>query len=167
MSASRMCSALIAATCVAAACISAAATAEAAGPDWNGRYQIVTYASDKLGSSAAAGQPEPDFSAQYFLATDCTNGRCVATVVDGPSPSNPTIPQPIRYTWDGARWVYIYDWQWECFRGDDLPREFAAARSRVFYAPSPDGSLYGTWHTDIFEGMCRGNVTMPVAAYPA
>ena len=33
--------------------------------------------------------------------------------------------------------------------------------------PQPDGSLRGTWHTDISEGPCRGTVLMPVAAFPA
>ena len=92
MSARRMWSALIAATSATAACISVAATAEAAGAEWNGPYQIVTFASDKMGSSVAAAQPEPDFSASYVLATDCSSGLCVATVVDGPAPSNPTMP---------------------------------------------------------------------------
>jgi opacity protein-like surface antigen len=162
-----MWSALLVATSITAACISAAATAEAANAEWNGRFQIVTFASDKMGSSVAAAQSEPDFSAQYVLATDCSSGLCVATVVEGPAPSNPTIPQPVRYTWDGSRWQYAYNWQWECFRGAGVPSEYAPARSRVFYAPDIDGSLYGTWHTDILAGACRGNVVMPVAAYPA
>ena len=166
MSARRMWSALIGATSATAACISVATIAEAAGPEWNGRYQIVTFASDKMGSSVAAAQPEPDFSASYVLATDCSSGLCVSTVVDGPAPSNPTIPQPVRYTWDGSRWQYAYNWQWECFRGHGVSSEYSPARSRVFYAPDIDGSLYGTWHTDILAGPCRGNVVMPVAAYP-
>jgi opacity protein-like surface antigen len=154
----------VAFTCI--ACVSAAGTAEAAVAQWNGRYQIVTFASDKMGSSVAAAQPEPDFGAQYVLATDCSSGLCVATVVDGPAPSNPTIPQPVRYTWDGSRWQYSYNWLWECFRGAGVPTEYAPARSQVFYAPDIDGSLFGTWRTDILAGTCRGNVVMPVAAYP-
>ncbi|EKF24365.1 hypothetical protein C731_1570 [Mycolicibacterium hassiacum DSM 44199] len=126
----------------------------------------MTYASDKMGTSLAARQAEPDFSATYTLVTDCSSGLCIATVVDGPAPSNPTIPQPIRYTWDGARWQYSYNWQWDCFLGDGAPRVYAPARSRVFYAPDDTGSLFGTWHTEILSGPCRGTVTMPVAAYP-
>ncbi len=141
-------------------------TALAADAEWSGRYQIVTFASNKIGTSVAASQSEPDFGAQYVLSTDCSSGLCVATVVEGPAPSNPSIPQPIRYTWDGTRWQYSYNWQWECFRGDGLPKEYAPARSRVFYAPDIDGSLFGTWRTDILSGPCRGYVTMPVAAYP-
>ncbi|MGV0717477.1 hypothetical protein ABQE93_18945 [Mycolicibacterium sp. XJ662] len=140
--------------------------ASAADAQWNGRYQIITFASDKIGTSVAASQAEPDFSAEYVLSTDCSSGLCVATVVDGPAPSNPTIPQPVRYTWDGSRWHYSYNWQWECFRGDGLPRQYAPAQSRVFYAPDIDGSLFGTWRTNILSGACRGTVTMPVAARP-
>jgi opacity protein-like surface antigen len=167
MFASRMWSASLAATSVTAACISIAATAEAAGPQWNGRYTLVTYASQKNGSSMAKLQPESDFSAQYTLATDCSSGLCVATVVDGPAPSNPTIPQPTRYSWDGSRWVFAYNWQWQCFRGDGVPAEWAPARSQVAYTPAQGGSLSGTWRTDILSGTCRGFVVMPVAAYPA
>ena len=35
------------------------------------------------------------------------------------------------------------------------------------FCEAPDGSLRGTWHTDIAEGACRGSVVMPVAAIPA
>ncbi|KUH76710.1 hypothetical protein AU184_13160 [Mycolicibacterium novocastrense] len=166
MSARALSSALLGLTCAAAGSLSILPTAGAANPAWNGRYEIVTYASDKMGTSIAAAQSEPDFSAQYVLATDCSAGLCVATVVSGPAPSNPTIPQPVRYTWDGARWQYAYNWQWECFRGDGVPSEYAPARSRVFYAPDIDGQLFGTWQTEIMGGACRGTVVMPVAARP-
>jgi hypothetical protein len=149
---------------VIAAC--GAAGAQAALPDWSGRYSVVTYASSKLGTSVAARQPESDFSAQYTFSTVC-GSTCVATATDGPAASNPTIPQPSRYTWDGRRWVFSYTWQWECFRGDDVPREYATARSLVFYAPNPDGTMAGTWRTEILQGLCQGTVVMPVAAFPA
>ncbi len=133
---------------------------------WNGRYLVTTYASEKTGTSIAARQPEQDFSADYVFVTDCSAGKCVATVVSGPAPSNPTIPQPQRYTWDGTQWVFIYTWQWECYRGDGLPRQFAPARSRVLYVPVGDGSLQGAWETDIVGGSCAGRVIMPVSARP-
>ena len=142
-------------------------TSQAAGQQWNGRYTMVSYASQKAGTSVAAHQPEPDFSGDYVLATDCSSGRCVASVVSGPRSSNPTAPQTLRYTWDGTKWQLVYDWQWECFRGDGVPTVFSPATSWVFYQPQADGSMQGTWHTDIDDGPCRGNVIMPVAAYPA
>jgi hypothetical protein len=166
MPARRMRNALASATLVAAACVCTDATAHAAPLQWSGRYTVVTFASDKLGTSIAARQPEPDFSGQYMFSTSCSS-TCVATAADGPAPSNPTVPQPSRYTWDGKQWVFNYNWQWECFRGDDVPREYAAARSLVFYAPTPDGSMFGSWRTEILEGICKGTVIMPVAAYPA
>jgi len=166
MYARRMWSSLASAACVAAACISTAAPA-AAAPVWNGRYKVVTMASEKAGSSIAVAQAEPDFSAQIDFVTDCSRGQCVATATNGPAPSNPTVPQPQQYGWDGSRWLSVYTWQWECFLGDGAPREYAPARSQVFYRPDIDGTMYGTWRTDILSGPCRGNVIMPVAAYPA
>ncbi len=165
MSARQACIALASATLVAVAGVCTATTAAAARPDWSGRYTVVTFASQKVGTSIAARQPEPDFSGQYTFSTSCA-GTCVATASDGPAPSNPTVPQPSRYTWDGQQWVFNYNWQWECFRGGDVPREYAAARSLVFYAPTPEGSMFGTWRTEILEGICKGTVVMPVAAYP-
>ncbi|MBX7432510.1 hypothetical protein JDV09_10395 [Mycobacterium sp. Y57] len=166
MSARRACSALLSAAAVAAIGVGAEPAARAALPDWSGRYTVITFASNKIGTSIAARQPEPDFRAQYTFSTSCA-GTCVATAADGPAPSNPTIPQPSRYTWDGSQWVFNYNWQWECFRGDDVPTEYVPARSLVFYAPTPDGTMFGTWRTEILEGICKGSVIMPVAAYPA
>jgi len=166
MSARRACSAIASAALVAAACACTQATAQAAPLKWSGRYTMVTFASEKIGTSIAARQPEADFSGQYTFTTSCTS-TCVATASGGPAPSNPTVPQPSRYTWDGQQWVFNYNWQWECFRGSDVPTEFAAARSLVFYSPTLDGSMFGTWRTEILEGVCKGNIVMPVAAYPA
>jgi hypothetical protein len=159
--------ALLVVALFAAAEAAAPTQADAAGQPWNGRYTVVTYASQKVGTSRAARQPEPDFSAVFTLATACSTTGCLATVVDGPAPTNLTIPQPTHYTWDGAKWALTYDWQWECFQGDGVPRLFSPATSWVSYAPQSDGTLRGTWYTDINDGPCRGNVIMPVAAAPA
>ncbi|TFV55496.1 hypothetical protein E4P42_22465 [Mycobacterium sp. PS03-16] len=151
---------------VAMAGASATASAEATGQIWTGRFSLVSYASQKAGTSIAARQPEADFTGQYVFSTDCSSGVCIATVVSGPRPTNPTIPQPLRYTWDGARWVQSYDWQWDCFLGDGKPKEWAQARSFSYYVPQRDGSLQGSWRTEIYGGACAGNVTMAVAAVP-
>jgi hypothetical protein len=143
------------------------AATHAATPSWNGKYSLVRYAVDKFGSSAAASQPEPTFSADYVFVTSCASGTCVATATDGPAPKNPTLPRPSRYTWDGARWVEHFNFQWDCYMGDGVPKVWAPARSWAFYAPQADGSLRGTWHTDIDNGPCRGTVEMPVAAFAA
>lgn len=160
---SRLCAVLAAAM---VAGLAPAPSAAAAGQVWNGRFQVVSYASQKNGTSIAARQSEPDFGAVYTFSTACS-GTCVATVIAGPAPSNPTIPQPQRYTWNGAKWTFTYDWQWECFSGDGVPRVFSPARSWVTYTPQPDGSLQGSWYTDILSDACRGNVLIPVAAFPA
>jgi hypothetical protein len=163
---SRRSGALLAALAVLAAMFSPA-TASAAPSPWNGRYQMVTYASQKAGTSPAARQRENDFGAAFTLATVCSGGRCVATVVGGPPPGNPTIPQPARFTWNGSEWATSYDWLWDCYLGEGYQKQWARATSWTYYAPRPDGTLRGTWHTDIAEGPCRGSVVMPVAAFPA
>jgi hypothetical protein len=139
--------------------------AHAAMPSWNGKYSLVRYAVNKTGTSAAAGQAEPTFSADYVFVTSCASGTCVATATDGPVPKNPTLPQPSHYTWDGTRWVEHFDFQWDCYMGEGIPKVWSPARSWAFYAPQPDGSLRGAWHTDIAGGPCGGSVEMPVAAF--
>ena len=144
----------------------AASPVHAATPSWDGKYSLVRYAVDKSGTSVAAGQAEPTFSADYVFATSCS-AKCVATATDGPTPKNPTLPQPSHYTWDGAKWVEVFEFQWDCYMGEGVPKVWAPAKSWAFYAPQPGGSLHGTWHTDIYSGPCRGTVAMPVAAFPA
>jgi hypothetical protein len=141
--------------------------AHAAMPSWNGKYSLVRYAAEKTGTSAAAGQAEPTFSVDYVFVTSCATGKCVATATDGPTPKNPTLPQPSHYTWDGSRWVEQFDFQWDCYMGEGVPKVWSPARSWAFYAPQPGGSLRGAWHTDISSGPCRGSVEMPVAAFAA
>lgn len=157
---------LLAVAMLCAAEAAAPVPAHAAPQPWNGRYQMVTYASQKAGTSAATHQRESDFGATFTLATECSVTKCVATVIDGPKPTNPTIPQPTRYVWNGSEWASTYDWLWDCFLGDGQ-KTWSPATSWAFYAPQPDGSLRGTWHTDISDGPCRGSVVMPVAAAPA
>ena len=144
-----------------------AVSAHAATPSWNGKYSLVRYAVDKSGTSAAAGQAEATFSADYVFVTACSAGKCVATATDGPTPKNPTLPQPSHYTWDGTRWAEQFDFQWDCYMGEGAPKVWAPARSWAYYTPQPGGSLRGTWHTDIASGPCRGSVEMPVAAFAA
>jgi hypothetical protein len=142
------------------------AVAHGAPKAWQGAYQMLTYASQKDGTSAAARQRESDFGGRFTLATRCSVRSCVATVVDGPRPGNPTVPWPARYTWNGSEWTASYDWMWDCLVGGGQ-KTWAKATSWSYYQPQTDGSLKGTWHTDISEGPCRGSVVMPVAALPA
>lgn len=142
------------------------APALAAPKPWNGKYQMITYASKKAGTSPASRQTENDFGALFTMSTSCTVTTCVATVVDGPRPGNQTVPWPARFTWNGSEWTTAYEWLWDCLVGGDQ-KQWAHATSWTSYKPEPDGSLKGSWHTDIAEGPCRGSVVMPVAALPA
>ncbi|WP_028463238.1 hypothetical protein [Nocardia sp. 348MFTsu5.1] len=145
--------------------LAGAVPATAAGPTWSGDYSLKRFAATKWGSSLAATQWEPDFADTYRFVVSC-GGPCTATVVDGPTPANPTLPQPPRYTWDGTRWVHEYDWQWDCWQGEGVPKVWAPAHSVAYYTPQIDGTLTGVWRTDIDSGPCQGTVFMNVAAYP-
>ncbi|CAJ1580675.1 hypothetical protein [[Mycobacterium] wendilense] len=150
---------------VAAVVVTAASPAQAAPRPWTGQYSMVTYASQKGGTSVAARQSEADFGAVFVVSTSCSGGTCVATT-HGPASSNPTVPNPLRYNWDGQQWKATYDWVWQC-AADSPESQWSPARSFTYYAPHSDGTLRGMWHTDIASGACRGSVVMPVAAIPA
>ncbi|OBK28984.1 hypothetical protein A5634_19295 [Mycobacterium asiaticum] len=154
--------------CVAAAVFGTpTVSAHAVTPSWNGKYSLVRYAVDKTGTSVAAKQAEQTFSADYVFSTVCSTATCVATANNGPTPKNPTIIVPSHYTWDGSRWVERFDFQWDCYMGEGVSKVWAPAKSWAFYTPQADGSLRGTWHTDISSGPCQGSVEMPVAAFRA
>ena len=125
----------------------------------------MTYASQKAGTSPATHQREADFGAVFTLSTACSVTTCVATVIDGPKPTNPTIPQPTRCTWNGSGEPPPTGCGTASL-GDGNQKQWSKATSWAFYAPQADGTLRGTWHTDISDGPCRGSVVMPVAAAP-
>src|SRR5690606_11279854 len=137
-----------------------------AQPSWSGDYSLKRFAASKTGTSLAARQPEPDFADTYTFETTCADGTCVATVIAGPPPANPTLPLPARYTWDGTSWVHTYDWEWDCYQGEGVPKVWAPAHSVASYTPQENGTLTGSWRTDIDSGPCEGSVIMDVAAYP-
>ena len=152
--------------CFTLSSMAVAPAADAVAPGWNGTWSLVRYAAAKTGTSLAARQPEPTFSDVYLFVTRCASTTCVATVVNGPKPKNPTLPQPPQYTWDGSRWVHVYDWQWDCYMGEGVAKVWAPARSWAFYTPQADGTLRGDWTTRITGGPCDGTVEMAVAAFP-
>ncbi len=47
-----------------------------------------------------------------------------------------------------------------------MPKVWAPAHSLAYCTPQPDGTLTGSWRTDIASGPCEGSVIMQVAAYP-
>jgi hypothetical protein len=162
----RILGSLVTAWAMAIAGVVVASDAHAVGQLWNGRYSFVSYAAEKSGTSLAARQNELDFSDEFSVVTNCSTGRCIATVSGGPAPKNPTLPHPPRYTWDGAKWLRIYDWKWDCFQGPGAPKVWTPARSVAYYIPQTDGSLRGVWRTDIGGGPCGGSVEMAVSAFP-
>src|SRR5262245_39548157 len=70
-------------------------------PSWNGAYAITFIVGPKSGTSIAAGQSEVQYTDTYEFRSGCTSGKCTATIVGGPAPRNPTVPQPVQFTWDG------------------------------------------------------------------
>ncbi len=157
---------LLVAALLGSSVIVTAMPAGAATQTWDGDYSVKRFAASKTGTSLAASQWEPDFSDIYTFETDCSAEPCVATVIAGPAPANPTLPQPAQYTWDGTSWVHPYDWEWDCYQGEGVPKVMAPAHSLAYYTPQPDGTLVGSWRTDIYGGPCDGSVIMDVAAYP-
>ncbi len=149
--------------CAGLALLPVVPSAAADTPSWNGDYEITFIVGPKGGTSLAAGQPEQQYSDVYTLQSSCTGGQCTATIVGGPAPRNPTVPQPVRFTWDGSSWTQVSDFQWEC-RKDDGTVEWNPARADVRYTPQPDGTLSGTMRTDITGGACQGTVEMNMTA---
>ena len=141
-------------------------TAPAAPASWNGDYAITFIVGPKSGTSQAAGQPEDQYTDTYGFSSSCTNGKCVATIISGPAPRNPTVPQPVQFTWDGSSWTQLSDFQWDCVKPDGTV-EWNPARADVRYTPQPDGSLSGTMHTEILSGACQGTVEMNMTAVRA
>ena len=146
-----------------AAAVSLTPTASADTPSWNGKYAITFMVGPKSGTSLAAGDPEEQHTDIYGFSSTCSSGKCVATIVSGPPPSNPTVPQPVQFTWDGSSWKQVSDFQWDCMM-PDTTIQWNPARADVRYTPQPDGSLSGVMHTEILSGACQGTIDMDMKA---
>ena len=146
--------------------LSLPATAFADSPSWNGEYAITFIVGPKDGTSMAARDPEVQYTDTYGFRSSCTSGKCIATIISGPPPSNPTVPQPVQFTWDGSSWTQVSDFQWDCMM-PDTTIEWDPARADVRYTPQPDGSLSGTMHTEILSGACQGTIDMHMTAVRA
>src|SRR6516225_9994424 len=82
-------------------------TASADTASWNGEYAITFMVGPKSGTSMAVGDPEVQHTDTYGFRSSCTSGKCIATIISGPPPSNPTVPQPVQFTWDGSSWTQV------------------------------------------------------------
>jgi len=141
--------------------VSPPASADAAS--WNGEYAITFIVGPKSGTSVAAGQPESQYTDTYTFSSSCANEKCTATIIAGPAPRNPTVPQPVQFTWDGSSWTQSTEFQWDCMM-PDTTIEWSPARADVRYTPQSDGTLSGTMHTEILSGECQGTVEMNMTA---
>ncbi|SPM27711.1 hypothetical protein [Mycobacterium terramassiliense] len=135
--------------------LSLAPTAFADNPSWNGQYAVTFMVAPKSGTSMAVGDPEVQHTVTYGFRSSCSNGKCVATIVSGPPPTNPTVPQPVQFTWDGSSWKQDSDFQWDCMM-PDTTIQWNPAHAEVRYTPQPNGSLSGVMHADISSGACQG-----------
>jgi len=134
-------------------------------PNWSGWYTITFHADEKTGTSAAAQQPEMGYTAWYKFGTDCSSGSCVASVLDGPTPKD-NVPESTRFDWTGSQWSRSETWRWDCLL-PDRTITFDPASSVTNYTPGPDGTLKGTFATNIGSGACEGTVYIPLTAVPA
>jgi hypothetical protein len=137
--------------------------ASADPPSWNGEYAITFIVGPKEGTSIAAGQSEVQYTDTYGFRSNCDRGECIATIISGPPPRNPTVPQPVQFTWDGSSWTQVSDFQWDCMM-PDTTIQWSAARADVRYTPQPDGTLAGTMHTEILTGPCEGTLDIHMTA---
>ena len=149
---------------VAAAVVSAPAAQADPAPDWNGWYRITFHTDQKKGTSVAAGQAEEPYAVWYRFATDCSSGTCAATVVDGPATKD-NVTASTTFTWTGNQWSRTNNWRWDCLL-PDRTITFDPASSTTTYSPQPDGSLTGTFATNIGSGACQGTVYIPLTAVP-
>lgn len=134
-------------------------------PTWSGWYRITFHTDQKSGSSLAAEQSEEPYTAWYRFATDCSTGSCVATVLDGPAPKDNVTPST-EFTWTGSQWSRTHNWRWDCLLPDKTIT-FDPASSVTTYSPQRDGSLTGTFATNIGTGACQGTVYIPLTAVPS
>jgi hypothetical protein len=132
-------------------------------PSWNGEYAITFIVGPKDGTSVAAGQSEGQYTDTYGFRSSCTSGTCTATIISGRPPRNPTVPQPVQFTWDGSSWTQDNDFQWDCMM-PDTTIQWSPARANVRYTPQPDGTLNGTMHTEILDGACQGTLDIQMMA---
>jgi hypothetical protein len=154
----------VAATAVAAAVASAPTALADPAPNWNGWYRITFHTDQKQGTSVAAGQSEEAYTVWYRMSTDCSSGTCVATVDDGPATKD-NVSSTTVFDWTGTQWSRTNNWRWDCLL-PDRTITYDPASSTTTYSPQPDGSLKGTFATNIGSGVCEGTVYIPLTAVP-
>ena len=142
------------------------APAASAGPapTWDGWYRVTFHTDQKTGTSVAARQSEEAYTAWYRFGTDCSSGACIASVLEGPAPKD-NASKNTTFDWTGSQWSRTDGWRWDCLL-PDRTITFDPASSVTTYNPQPDGSLTGTFSTNIGSGACEGTVYIPLTATP-
>ena len=133
-------------------------------PNWNGWYRVTFHTDQKSGTSMAAGQSEEPYNVSYRFGTDCSTGTCQAAVLDGPGAKD-NVVQSVNFDWTGTQWSHTNSWRWDCLLPDGTIT-FDPARSVTTYSPQSDGTLTGTFATNIGSGACQGTVYIPLTAVP-
>ena len=131
-------------------------------PFWGGWYKITFHTDQKSGTSIAATQQETPYTAWYKITTTCAGSKCVASVIDGPTPKD-NVVQSVTFDWTGSTWSRANSWNWDCLRPDGTTT-LDPANSVTTYTPQSDGTLAGTFTTTIEGGACQGTVAIPVTA---
>ena len=131
-------------------------------PFWGGWYRITFHTDQKSGTSIAATQQETPYTAWYKITTNCSGGKCVASVIDGPTPKD-NVVQSVTFEWTGSTWSRSNSWSWDCLHPDGTTT-LDPANSTTTYTPQSDGTLAGTFQTTIDGGACQGTVTIPLTA---
>ena len=102
-------------------------------------YAITFIVGPKDGTSVAASQAEVQYTDTYTFRSSCASGKCVATIISGPPPRNPTVPQPVQFTWDGSSWTQVSDFQWDCMMPDTLDPMESGPGETPLHAPTSAG----------------------------
>ena len=131
-------------------------------PFWGGWYRITFHTDQKSGTSIAATQQETPYTAWYKITTNCSCGKCVASVIYGPTPKD-NVVQSVTFEWTGSTWSRSNSWSWDCLHPDGTTT-LDPANSTTTYTPQSDGTLAGTFQTTIDGGACQGTVTIPLTA---
>jgi hypothetical protein len=88
----------------------------------------------------------------------------VASVQQGPTPKD-NVAQSLTFDWTGSQWSRTNSWRWDCLLPDGTIT-FDPASSVTTYTPQADGSLTGTFATNIGGGVCAGTVYIPLTVTP-
>ena len=157
--------AFVLATLVLGGLISVPTVSAEPAPNWNGWYRVTFHTDQKSGTSVAAKQSEEAYTAWYKFSTDCSSGTCVASVIDGPATKD-NVTSSTKFDWTGTQWSRTNTWRWDCLLPDRTVT-YDPASSVTNYAPQSDGSLTGTFATNIGSGACQGTVYIPLTAVPS